>query len=168
MRLFVVVWPSPGVMDALATLERPAVEGMSWSRREQWMVKLRPLGHVDPRVMAPRLADVLEAELDGAPAVECVLGPSTARRYAGATLAAPVAGLDDLAAVVFAATEPLVPVTHPQPFNAAIVLARGRVPKQVAGDPVAARWTVRSVCLVADRSSPGRIRYENLAEIPLG
>lgn len=168
MRLFVAVWPPPEVMDVLAALERQPVEGMSWSRREQWMVKLRPLGHVDPRVMAPRLADVLEAELDGAPAAGCVLGPETARQYAGTTLAVPVAGLDDLADVVFAGTEPLVPVTHPQPFHAAIVLARGRVPRHLAGEQVAAGWTARSVCLVADRSSPGRVRYENLAEVPLG
>jgi hypothetical protein len=40
------------------------------------MIKLRPLGDVhDPLV--PALQAAREAELDGAPAVECVLGPRT-------------------------------------------------------------------------------------------
>jgi len=130
------------------------------------MVKVRPLGYVDDRTVPP-LIDALKAELDGAPAVECVLGPAT-RRIGGQWLGAPVAGLDNLAAVVFEATERLVPVTHPQPFQADIVLARGRVPKELAGRPVSAWWTARSLSLVADRSSPGAPRYENLAKIPLG
>jgi len=89
-------------------------------------------------------------------------------RLGGQWLGAPVAGLDDLAAVVFEVTGELVPVTHPQPFQADVVLARGRVPKELAGRPVSASWTARSVSLVADRSSPRGPRYEDLAAIPLG
>jgi hypothetical protein len=59
-------------------------------------------------------------------------------------------------------------VTHPQPFQADLVLARGRVPKELAGLPVTASWTARSVALVADRSSPWAVRYEDLGIIPLG
>lgn len=165
-RLSVASWPPPDVMAVLSELDRPAVPGVHWSRPEQWMVKVRPLGYVDDRIV-PLLIDALEAELEGAPAVECVLGPMT-RRIGGQWLGAPVAGLDDLAAVVFEATEGLVPVTHPQPFQADIVLARGRVPKELAGRPVFASWRARSLSLVADRSSPGSPRYENLAEILLG
>ncbi|MGH3776914.1 MAG: hypothetical protein ACRDRR_14505 [Pseudonocardiaceae bacterium] len=47
----------------------------------------------------------------------------------GQWLGAPVEGLDDLAAVVFEVTEQLVPVTHPQPFQADVVPARGRYPR---------------------------------------
>jgi hypothetical protein len=130
------------------------------------MVKLRPLGRVDDRAV-PALVDALRAGLDGAPAVRCVLGPAI-RRLGGQWLGAPVAGLDDLAAAVFEATEELVPVTHPQPFQADVVLARGRVPKELAGRPVSAWWTARSVSLVADRSSPAVVRFEDLAVIPLG
>jgi hypothetical protein len=129
------------------------------------MVKVRPLGYVEDRTV-PLLIEALQAELEGAPAVECVLGPAT-RRIGGQWLGAPVGGLDDLSAVVFEATERLVPVTHPQPFQADIVLARGRVPKELAGRPVSATWRARSLSLVADRSSPKAVRYENLAEIPL-
>jgi 2'-5' RNA ligase len=165
-RLFVAVWPPREVVAELSALERPALPGVRWSVPEQWMVKVRPLGHVPSRVVPP-LVEVLEAELDGAPAVDCVLGPAT-RRLGGQWLGAPVAGLDDLAAVVFEVTQELVPVTHPQPFQADVVLARGRVPKELAGLPVSASWTARSLCLVADRSSPRAARYEDLAVIPLG
>jgi 2'-5' RNA ligase len=165
-RLFVAVWPPPKVVAVLSELERPEIPGLRWSVPEQWMVKVRPLGHVDDRVVAP-LLEVLAAELDGAPAVRCVLGPA-ARRLSGQWLSVPVAGLDDLAAVVFEVTEQLVPVTHPQPFRAEVGLARGRVPRELDGLPVSASWTARSVALVADRSSPRAPRYEDLGVIPLG
>lgn len=164
-RLSVAVWPPPRVIAVLSALDRPAIPGVRWSTPEQWMVKVRPLGHVDDQV-ARQLVDVLEAELDGAPAVDCVLGPAT-RRLAGQWLGVPVAGLDELAAVVFEVTEELAPVTHPQPFQADVVLARGRVPKELADRPISASWTTRSLHLVADRSSPRAPRHENLATMPL-
>lgn len=165
-RLAVVVWPSPEVVAELSRIDRPAIPGVRWSTPEQWMVKVRPLGHVDEHLVAP-LRDVLESDLDGAPAVTCRLGPTT-RRLGGQWLGAPVAGLEELAKVVFEATEALVPVTHPQPFAAHVVLARGRVPGDLAGRRVSASWTARSVALVADRSSPHSPRYESLAVIALG
>jgi 2'-5' RNA ligase len=164
-RLSVAVRPPPEVVALLSALDRPALPGVRWSLPEQWLVKLRPLGQVDERVV-PALRDALGAELDGAPAVACRLGPVT-RRLGGQWLGAPVHGLDDLAAVVFEATEELVPVTHPQPFRADLVLARGRVPKELAGRPVTESWTARSVSLVADRSGPGTPRFEDLASYPL-
>ena len=164
-RLSVAVRPPPEVVALLAALDRPALPGVRWSLPEQWLVKLRPLGQVDERVV-PALRDALGAELDGAPAAACRLGPVT-RRLGGQWLGAPVHGLDDLAAVVFEATQELVPVTHPQPFQADLVLARGRVPGELAGRPVAGSWTARSVSLVADRSGPGTPRFEELASYPL-
>jgi 2'-5' RNA ligase len=164
-RLSVAVWPTPEVVALLSALERPALPGVRWSAPEQWLVKLRPLGPVADRVVPP-LGEALAAELDGAPAVACRLGPET-RRLGGQWLGAPVHGLDDLAAVVFEATEELVPVTHPQPFQADVVLARGRVPRELAGRPVTGSWTARSVSLVADRSSPRGVRFEDLVSFPL-
>jgi 2'-5' RNA ligase len=164
-RLFVALRPPPEVLALLAAIDRPSLPGVRWSAPEQWLVKLRPLGHVTGRVVAP-LGDALEAELDGAPAVVCRLGPAT-RRLGGQWLGAPVHGLHDLAAVVFEATRELVPITHPQPFQADVVLARGRVPPELAGRPVRGSWTARSVSLLADRSSPRAIRFEELATFPL-
>lgn len=164
-RLFLATWPPPEVVAVLSALDRPDVPGVRWSTPEQWMVKVRPLGYVEDRVVPP-LRDVLEAELDGAPPAACTLGPST--RRLGEWLGAPVAGLDELASVVFEVTSELVPVTHPQPFQADVVLARGRVPSDLAGRPVSASWTARSVALVADRSSPRAAKFEDLAVFPLG
>ena len=164
-RLFVALRPPPEVVAMLSALDRPALPGVRWSVPEQWLVKLRPLGHVDGRVV-PALRDALGAELDGAPAAACRLGPAT-RRLGGQWLGVPVAGLDDLSAVVFEATEELVPVTHPQPYQADLVLAMGRVPSELAGRPVAGSWTARSVSLLADRSAPGRVQFEELASFPL-
>jgi 2'-5' RNA ligase len=164
-RLSVALRPPPHVVAVLATIPRPDHPHVRWSTPEQWLVKVRPLGFVADEIV-PKLIDVLDAELDGAPAVECVLGRAT-RRLGGQWLGAPVSGLDDLAAVVFDVTEELVPVTHPQPFQADVILARGRVPKEFAGAPVSAAWTARSVSLVADRSSPRALRYEDLVVIPL-
>jgi 2'-5' RNA ligase len=165
VRLSVALHPPADVVAVLEALPREPVAGASWSVPEQWLVKLRPLGHVPADVVEPLVA-ALSDELDGVPPVHCLLGPTT-RRLGGQWIGAPVSGLGDLAAVVFDATVGLVPVTHPQPFRADVVLARGRVPAALAGEPVEASWTAREVALVADRSSPRGPRLEDVATFPL-
>lgn len=78
VRLWVAVWPPPDVVGALAAFDRPALADVHWSAPERWTVKIRPLGHVDAGT-ARHVGTVLAAELDGAPAVECRLGPVTRR-----------------------------------------------------------------------------------------
>jgi 2'-5' RNA ligase len=165
VRLSVAVRPPPDVVEVLRSLPREPVRGVTWAVAEQWIVKLRPLGHVPDHLVDP-LVTALGDELDGVPPVRCVLGPAT-RRLAGQWLGAPVSGLDDLAALVFDATVGLVPVTHPQPFQAYVVLARGRAPAALVGMPVAAEWTAREVALVADRSSPHGPKLDDIATFPL-
>lgn len=165
MRLSLALRPPAAVVAVLAALRREPAAGVTWSVPEQWLVTLRPLGHVPHEVVEPLVA-ALSQELDGVPPVRCTLGPAT-RRLSGQWLAAPVSGLDDLASVVFDATVGLVPVTHPQPFRADLVLARGRVPAALAGEPVAAGWTADAVALVADRSSPRSPRLDDVAVFPL-
>lgn len=162
-RLAVAVWPPPGIVTALERLARQP--GVNWSKPEQWMIKLRPLGHVDLRLVEP-LSTALADELAATGPADCVIGPET-RRLGGQWLGVPVSGLDDLAAAVFDATVAIVPVTHPQPFQADIVVARGHVPAEVAGEAISGKWRAESVALVADRSGPGRPRFENLAEFQL-
>ncbi|WP_219418265.1 hypothetical protein [Pseudonocardia nigra] len=158
-RLSVAIRPPAAVVATLAALPRPPQPRVTWSAPEQWLVKLRPLGHVPADLVAP-LTDALTAELADVPPARCALGPAT-ERLAGQWLGAPVAGLDDLGAVVFDATVGLVPVTHPQPFRADVVLARGRVPAALAGAPIAAEWVADRALLVADRSAPGRVRLDD-------
>jgi 2'-5' RNA ligase len=164
-RLAVAVRPPARVLAALDRLPRPPVPRVTWARPEQLVVKLRPLGHVAADLVDP-LVEALGAALDGAPAARCRLGPVT-HRTDGQWLAAPVAGLDELAAAVFEATEPVVPVTHPRPFAGELVLARGRVPAELAGGPVDGGWTAEAVVLVADRSSPRGPRLDDLAAFAL-
>jgi hypothetical protein len=164
-RLAVAVRLPEAVLDVLAGLPRPPVPGVVWARREQWIVKVRPLGHVDLRLAEP-LVQALDDELAGALPVRCTLGPRTVR-LGGQWLGVPVDGLDELGVAVFTATTPIVPVTHPQPFHAEVVLARGRVPADLAGEPVEAAFVVDRLLLVADRSSPGRPALVDLAEIAL-
>jgi hypothetical protein len=140
--------------------------GVIWALPEQWIVKVRPLGHVDERLV-PELADALRAALDGAPPARCALGPATVR-VGGQWLAVPVTGLEELGRAVFEVTEPIVPVTHPQPFRTELVLARGRVGAHLAGSPVHGSWEADVVSLVADRSAPGRPQLVDLVDVQLG
>ena len=95
---------------------------MRWSTPPQWLVVIRPLGHVADDVV-PELTKVLEEELSGTPTRKVSL--EDPRR--GQWLRPPVQGLDRLVDDVFAATEHLVPVTHPDNrWTANLVLARGR------------------------------------------
>jgi hypothetical protein len=164
-RLSVAIRPPADVVAVLDALPREPTRGVTWPVPEQWIVKLRPLGHV-PERLVEQLINALADELEGVPPVRCVLGPAT-RRLGGQWLGAPVAGLDDLSAVVFDATVGLVPVTHPQPFEADIVLARGRVPAALAGQTVSAEWVADSVALVADKSAPRRPKLIDIATFPL-
>ena len=74
LQLFVGTWPPAAVHEALAAYPRPGVPGLRWSTPGQWLVKLRPLGRVDDRIL-PELVEALRAELDGAPATPVSLAP---------------------------------------------------------------------------------------------
>jgi hypothetical protein len=164
-RLSVAVRLPDDVTALVRALPRPPLPDVTWSPPERWIVKVRPLGHV-AEDLVETLLDTLAAELDGAPPVECRMGPATIRP-GGQWLGVPVAGLEELGAVVFAATSPIVPVTHPQPFHAELVLASGRIPREFGGTPLAATWRAHRVALVADRSGPGRPRLVDVGEVPL-
>jgi 2'-5' RNA ligase len=151
VRLFVAIRPPAHVVEVLGALRRAPVAGVTWSVPEQWVVKLRPLGHVADHVVDP-LVTALADELEGVP-------PQRAE------------DLDDVGGRPDGHEQShrvgLVPVTHPQPFQADVVLARGRVPAAAAGEPVAAEWTAREVALVADRSSPRRPLLDDVATFRL-
>jgi hypothetical protein len=164
-RLSVAVRPTDAVISLIRALPRPPLPDVHWSTPERWIVKVRPLGHVAADLVDP-LLEALRDELDGAPAVECRLGPATVRP-GGQWLGVPVRGLEEIGAAVFAATSPVVPVTHPQPFHTELVLASGRVPRELAGTPLAATWRADRLILVADRSAPGRPNLVDVTDIHL-
>jgi hypothetical protein len=163
IQLFVGTWPTAEVQEALAAYPRPDTPGLRWSMPTQWFVKIRPLGYVE-EALVPELTDVLRAELDGAPATPVSLGPVSPKGW----LHAPVTGLDDLTAVVFEVTEPLVPVTHPQPWHAELVLARAaKIPRQLVA-PLEGSWTVEAVSLAKGTRGTEGPGYEDLEVFPLG
>jgi 2'-5' RNA ligase len=163
VQLFVGVWPPPKVRNVLSAYPRPKRDGLRWSTPSQWLITIRPLGHVADRIV-PELVETLAAELDGAPRTKVSLGTP----LHGEWLRSPVHGLDALLDVVFEVTEPLVPRTHPHnDWTAHLVLARGRSPKDLVA-PLAASWTATSVSLAkATRSKEGP-GYEDIATFPLG
>jgi hypothetical protein len=163
VRVSFAVRPPDDVVAVLAAVPRRPVEHVTWTVPQRWIIKLRPLGHV-PVALYDGLMDAVASELDGAPPIRVGFGP-TVRRYGGQQLSVPVSGLDELSEIIFAATEPLVPVTHPQPFHADVVLANGRIPADLAGTDVPAEWVVTGVSLVADRSSPRAVRLADVASI---
>ena len=163
MQLFVGVWPPSKVQAALADYRRPKVADLRWSTPGQWLVKIRALGHV-PDGVVPQLLEALRFELDGAPKVKVHFGPVTRKGW----LHVPVVGLDDLGAVVFDVTEPLVPVTHPQPFLAELTLARGPKVPPDAVQPLSASWTVDRVSLAKGTKTKDGPGYEDVEVFRLG
>jgi hypothetical protein len=163
MQLFVGTWPPASARSAIAAYPRPEVDGLRWATPSQWFLKMRPLGHVRDEVTS-ELIEVLDAELDGAPAATATIEPVVNRGW----LVAPVAGLEGLTATIFEVTERLVPVTHPQPPHAEIVLARGPKIGRDLMRPLAARWKVTALVLARGTRGPEGPGYEDVATFALG
>jgi RNA 2',3'-cyclic 3'-phosphodiesterase len=162
-RRFVAVWPPDDVLDLVEALYRPVDQGGRWTRRDQWHVTLRFLGEVDD-------PDDVVAALEGAD-----LAPATATLGPGVTvlgrsvLVIPVAGLDELAASVVAATSALGRPPEDRAFRGHLTLARARRGASVRGpalrlaeEEVAATFPVGEVRLVRSRLGPGGARYDDL------
>jgi 2'-5' RNA ligase len=162
VQLFVGTWPADAMRDAIESYPRPDRDDLRWSTPSQWLVKLRPLGHVRDEVVG-ELVEVLAAELDGAPATTASFGPVARRGW----LVAPVIGLDELTATIFEVTERLVPVTHPQPIHPELVLARG--PKLTADlvHPLDGTWSVRSIALARGTRGPDGPGYTDVTSFAL-
>jgi 2'-5' RNA ligase len=158
MRLFVAILPPSAVLDDVAALRRPERPGVRWTTRDQWHVTLRFLGEV------PDPAPVAEA-LDAAPLARAtaVLGPE-ATPLGRRVVCVPVAGLDDLAAGVVAATAGFGRPPEPRPFHGHLTLARvTRGPlRDLLGEPISARFAVRAVRLVRSRLGPQGARYDDV------
>ena len=169
MRLFVGVGPPPEVAAAVTDLPRPEHPAVRWTTEDQWHVTLRFLGEVADDDVPQLLAALGDVGRVAAPGVAS-LGPTTTRLGAS-NLVVPVAGVDELAKAVCAGTSRFGAPPEDRPFVGHLTLARGRggrrIPTVLAGQPLAASWTVEEVALV--RSRLGRSsRYETLASVRLG
>ena len=116
------VWPPSEVLDRLAALARPEIEGVRWTDRSQWHVTLRFLGPVTD--VAPIYAALTTVEVADAP-VTAVLGPAVGR-FGQRILHVPASGLDAVAATVVDATAGLGRPPDDRPLNGHVTLARAR------------------------------------------
>jgi len=128
-RMFVAVWPTQQVLEALKTLDRPGDVAILWSDPSSWHVTLLFLGNVDRRLALESFESV---DLSGfAGPVPARVGPSTSS-FGGRVLYVPVEGLDELAQVVSAGYRAKGwrrPKDHPAldpPFVGHITLGRAR------------------------------------------
>ena len=74
-RLFVAVALPPDVLEIIEGLDRPPVEGLRWTDREQWHVTLRFLGAVDDaghQAFAERVARRHQGTRQGDPSHDAV------------------------------------------------------------------------------------------------
>lgn len=168
-RLFVAVWPPDDVLDRLAVLPRPEVDGLRWTDQDHWHVTLRFLGSVDD-VEPVRAALAGVAMAAGGP-VRAVLGPAV-DRFSQRVLHVPVAGLNGIAAAVVESTAHLGKRPDDRAFNGHVTLARAARDAKVdlrplTGTAISAEWEVGSVCLVESRLSPAGATYEVLDRFEL-
>lgn len=163
-RLFVAAVPPAAVLDEVAALSRPEVDGLRWTTRDQWHVTLRFLGRVTD-------VDAAMATLHpvALPRCEARLGPDVGR-FGRRVLHVPVAGLGDLANAVVAATADVGEPPEDRPFAAHLTLARARARRGIdlralTDAVLEARWTVEDVCLVESHLHRDGARYELLQRV---
>lgn len=159
------VWPPDDVLDRVAAIERPAIDGLRWTRPDQWHVTLRFLGDSD---VAPVTAALRGVSVGPSRAG---LGP-TVGRFDHRVLHVPVTGLDEVARAVVVVTAHLGRPPEDRPFRGHLTLARvakgARVDlRRLAGVPLEAAWHVGSFCLVESRLSPAGARYQVLERFEL-
>jgi 2'-5' RNA ligase len=118
-------------------------------------VTLRFLGDVDPHEVRDRL------DATSLPTATGVVGPAV-RRLGRRTLVVPVAGLDELAAAIGAATADIGEPPRPVPFTGHLTLARlrpGAAPA-LTGAPISAEFPVEEVTLVRSDLGSDSASYE--------
>jgi 2'-5' RNA ligase len=161
-RLFVAIWPPHDVLDALADVERPRDQGVKWVPQENLHVTLRFLGDADVDDVIARLDDV------NLPAATAVVGPAF-DLLGERSLVSPVAGVDDLAAVVRQALRGLGTERERPRFQGHITvarLARRARPHRSAGRRFHASFDVTEVALVASTLRDTGAVYETVATWP--
>jgi len=166
------VWPTAPVLDALAALPRPAVDGVRWSTQDQWHVTLRFFGELGPvDVERARAALALVAGSWPGP-FEVLGGPGT--RFLGPSLVVwPVEGLASLARAVEQATAGIGRPVPDRRFVGHLTIARGhrgtdlrRLPHLLQA--LATSWSVSSLSLVESLLSPAGARYRDVDAFPVG
>jgi 2'-5' RNA ligase len=171
VRLFVAVWPPADVVDLLTDLPRPELAAVRWTTRQQWHVTLRFLGQVAAVDVDGATEAFTGIDVRAVDPVSAEMGPATACLGRG-ILQIPVRGLEELARVTVEATAAVGKPPDDRPFHGHLTLARARRRnedlRRLRGTPLAARWPVTELTLVASTPNRGDSRYEVVSSLPLG
>lgn len=162
-RLFVAVWPTEEVIEALTVIHRKDQRGVRFVSPENWHITLRFLGEADPDAVAVALDDATFR------ANTARLGPAV-DVLSERALIVPVEGVDGLAAVVADRTRHLGEPPRKR-FVGHLTIARvkAHVPMpRCLGDLVSAEFPIAEVALVESRLRPDGPRYETLTTWPVG
>jgi 2'-5' RNA ligase len=170
--LFVAVWPPADVVELLAALPRPPIDGLRWTTPDQWHITLRFFGSVPEDSVESARAHCRRIDIESTRTAS--MGPVT-RRFEGRILHAPISGLDGVAAATVAATAAVGEPPEPRPFAGHLTLARSRSRQGVdlrplCGVPLAATWLVTELTLVASHlgaGPTGGARYEIVETVAL-
>jgi 2'-5' RNA ligase len=164
VRLFLAVWPPPPVVELIGSMPRPPVGGIRWTTPDQWHVTLRFFGPVPEDSIESVRAHCHRIDIDSVTmgsegAVEAEMGPSTGR-FGRRILHVPISGLDRLATATVAATASVGEPPDDRPFAGHLTLARSRARdgidlRPLCGVPLAARWLVTELTLVASHLGAG-------------
>jgi 2'-5' RNA ligase len=163
-RLFVAVWIPEEVVGELTALRRKDQHGVRFVRPENWHVTLRFLGEADPHEVVAALNGI------ALPPARAVLGPAV-DVLDERVLVVPVAGLDDLAAVVKQRTRGIGAEKPRKRFVGHLTLARvkPRVPMpSTLGALFHNAFDVEEIALVHSRLAAGGPKYETLETWPVG
>jgi RNA 2',3'-cyclic 3'-phosphodiesterase len=172
MRCFVAVWPNVDVVEALAALPRPAIDGLRWSGQDQWHVTLRFFGELDPGDvgLATEAVGLAAQGLDQPIVVHG--GPGT--RFLGPGLVIwPVEGLRPAAEAVERVSAHIGQPLPGRQFFGHLTIARGRRGADLRRErhvlaPLSCSWPVTSVSLVQSQLHPDGARYRILESFPIG
>jgi len=173
VRLFVAVSLPADVTALVRDLARPDLASLRWTTEDQWHITLRFLGEVeDAGAVAESLKDVpASLQAAGVDEVEAVLGAATVWFRGRRILHVPVAGLDDLARTVGAATAPWGEPDDDPPFSGHLTLARVRQratgPANLAGAAISAEWAVDEFALISSSLGSGGSRYAVVSTVAL-
>ena len=116
------------ILDELATLPRPPLEGVRWTTRDQWHVTLRFFGEVEDAAPVER---ALARAVTQVTAVRAQFEERV--RRVGNMLWAPVKGLDAVADAVVSATASIGAAPEARRFRGHITLARARSRREKCG-----------------------------------
>lgn len=187
MRLFVAVWPPPPVVDVVAALDRPAMDGVRWTGPAQWHVTLQFLGEVGESTVSGLVSALASAAAGLAPAT-AVLGSSLAS-FGPSVLYVPVDGLAAWASAVEGAVAASgraaggssagSATERVGPFVGHLTVGRGRrgrgaargdvrplVGRTVGGRPVS--WVAEAFTLERSELGHGGATYTTVASFPVG